>query len=183
MRKITTSDILTRKKKRLRALIGSGILVLIIFPLICILISLLIDNLLNLPKLINPPYNYIPSIMIFAIGLFWAIWSNVAIYKLGEGSPVPGNDTQTIKLVKNGPYKYTRNPMIFGYSLMWYGLGLFINSWFLTIVISTMILVLLLIVVKLWEEKNLEKRFGEDYLIYKKETSFVIPFFKHSIKH
>ena len=30
--------------------------------------------------------------------------------------------------------------------------------------------------VKLWEEKHLEQLFGEPYIQYKKEVSFVIPF-------
>jgi len=29
--------------------------------------------------------------------------------------------------------------------------------------------------VKLWEEKNLEKRFGESYRNYKSQISFLIP--------
>lgn len=180
MIKINATQNSARKKKRVKYIIGSGIFVVIILPIIGIFISLIIDKLLGLPKLINEPYNYILGIVILIIGFPWAIWSNAAIYKFGEGSPVPRNDTQTIKLVKEGPYKYTRNPMIFGYVLMWYGFGLLLNSWFLTIVFSTTILILLIIVVKVWEEKNLEKRFGEDYRVYKSQTSFIIPFFKRS---
>lgn len=176
MREISINS--ARKKKRIKYLIGSGIFVLAILPTIGIIISLILDNFLSLPRIINPPYNFIPGIIMLTIGLFWGVWSNVAIYMLGEGSPVPRNDTQTIKLVKAGPYKYTRNPMIFGYVLMWYGLGFLLNSWFLTLVFSTSVLVLLILAVKLWEEQNLEKRFGEDYLVYKKETSFIIPFIK-----
>ena len=91
-------------------MIGSGIFVLIILPIIGTFISLIIDDLLNFPNIIISPFNYIPSSIILIFGFIWALWSNVAIYKLGEGSPVPRKDTETIKLVRNGPYKYSRNP-------------------------------------------------------------------------
>ncbi len=78
-------------------------------------------------------------------------------------------------LVIRGPYKYTRNPMIFGYILMWVGLGFLFNSIFLLLGFTLIIIILLIILVKSWEEKNLEKRFGKLYIEYKSKVSFLIP--------
>lgn len=178
MKIITEKKKLSRKKKRILVLIGSGIYVIIIMPIIGILVSMAVDNLLNLPKIISPPYNLIIAPIFFIIGFFWAIWSNIEIYKRGSGSPVPFKDTHTLSVVASGPYKYTRNPMVFGYVLIWIGLGIIINSFFLTVGFSLIILILLILVVKLWEEVNLEKRFGNEYLEYKKNVSFIIPFLK-----
>ena len=175
---ITENKKLSRKKKRILVLIGSGIYVIIILPIIGIFFSLLMDNLLNLPKIIPPPYNLVVAPIIIIVGFFWAIWSNIEIYKRGSGSPVPFKDTHTLSVVVSGPYKYTRNPMVFGYVLIWIGLGILINSFFLTVGFSLIILILLILVVKLWEENNLEKRFGDEYLEYKKNVSFIIPFLK-----
>jgi len=147
-------------------------------PIIGILVSLALDNLLNLPKIIPTPYNLVVAPIILITGFFWAIWSNIEIYKRGNGSPVPFKDTHTLNVVRSGPYKYTRNPMIFGYVLILIGLGVFINSFFMTVGFSLIILILLVLAVKLWEEKNLEKRFGSQYLEYKKTVSFIIPFLK-----
>jgi len=163
------------KKKRMIALIGSGIFVVIILPLIGIIIALLIDDLLRLPRLLIFPVNLIVAIPIIAWGFFWSLWSNYELYKVGEGSPIPRKDIHTIKVVTSGPYKYCRNPMIFGYIFLWIGLGVLINSLFLTFGISSIVTLLLVIMVKLWEEKHLKNLFGEEYEKYREKVPFLIP--------
>lgn len=165
-------------KKRVGALIGSGFLVVIIFPLIGIIVSLLIDNLFNLPKLIPLPINLIIAFPLLVWGFFWSIWSNYELFKVGKGSPVPLKDVHTIMVVSSGPYKFSRNPMIFGYIFIWVGLGILTNSFFLTFGLSVIVTLFLIIMVKIWEEKHLEQLFGEPYIKYKKEVSFIIPFKK-----
>ncbi|MFB0561273.1 MAG: hypothetical protein ACETWM_08675, partial [Candidatus Lokiarchaeia archaeon] len=54
-------------------------------------------------------------------------------------------------------------------------LGLAFNSLFLTFGITSIVTILLVALVKIWEEKNLEKRFGQPYVEYKKKVSFIIP--------
>jgi len=170
------------KKKRIGVLIGSGLLVVIIFPIIGIVVSLLMDNFFNLPKLIPFPFNLIIAIPLLVWGFFWSIWSNYELFKVGKGTPIPIKEVHTIKVVSSGPYKFCRNPMIFGYIFLWVGLGLLINSFFLTFGVSSIITLFLVIMVKAWEEKHLEKLFGEPYIQYKKEVSFVIPFLKKNKK-
>ena len=164
------------KTKRILALIFSGIYVMIILPIIGIYVSLFVDSLLNFPWIIPFPIDLIIAIIVFIIGLFWAIWSNLTIFTKGEGSPIPLKETQTKLLVMEGPYKYTRNPMVFGYILFWLGLGFLFKSVFLLIGFTLIITIALIILVKLWEEKNLERRFGNSYVEYKKKVSFLIPF-------
>ncbi len=172
---MSENDKRKRKRKRKFALVWSGIMVIVLLPTIGVLISLFIDSIIGITSFITYPINLIGSFIILPIGLFWALWSNYSIYKIGEGSPVPTKDTETQKLVIVGPYKYTRNPMIFGYALFWYALGFFFNSLFLTLGFTTVIIVFLIAFVKLWEEKNLEERFGHEYIEYKRRVSFVIP--------
>ena len=171
------------KEKRIIALIGSGIFVLIILPLIGIIIALFIDNIFRLPQLVVFPINLIVAIPIVVCGFFWGMWSNYELYKVGEGSPIPRKDIHTIKVVTSGPYKYCRNPMIFGYIFLWIGLGLLFNSFFLTFGISIIVTLLLVLTVKLWEEKHLEKLFGEEYEKYKDNVPFMIPRKKKKIIH
>nr|MDO8079429.1 isoprenylcysteine carboxylmethyltransferase family protein [Candidatus Freyarchaeota archaeon] len=164
-----------RNRKRIAALIGGGILFVVILPIICIYVSQLIDSWFGFPKLIPMPFNFVIAAIFFAVGFFWAIWSNVNLFRKGEGTPVPTSETQTRKLVLNGAYKYTRNPMMFGYLLILIGLGFLFNSLFLTLGITSIYTVGLVAFIKLWEEKNLEKRFGKSYIEYKKKVSFMIP--------
>ena len=65
--------------------------------------------------------------------------------------------------------------MIFGYVLIWVGFGFFFNSYILILGFSLLVAILLIIFVKTWEEKDLEKRFGDSYRDYKKKVSFIFP--------
>lgn len=165
----------TRTKKRIAVLILSGLLVIVILPVIAVYASLQIDSWLNLPRPAPEPFNLIIAAVFLAVGFFWAGWSNVDLFRKGEGTPVPREGTQTRRLVTSGAYRYTRNPMVFGYMLTWIGLGFLFNSLFLTIGVTSIVTAGLIAFVKLWEEKNLEKRFGEPYIQYKKKVSFLIP--------
>ncbi|MFX1294120.1 MAG: methyltransferase family protein [Promethearchaeota archaeon] len=111
------------------------------------------------------------------LGFFWPIWANIDLFTKGKGSPIPTKSTQTIFLAVSGPYRYCRNPMIFGTFLIFAGLGIFVNSLSLLLIIAPIILILLCLYVKLREEQALEGRFGAPYLEYKNLTSFVIPWF------
>ncbi len=58
---------------------------------------------------------------------------------------------------------------------MWVGLGFSFNSIFLLLGFTLIVTIILIILVKVWEEKNLEKRFGTSYIEYKSKVSFLIP--------
>jgi len=166
-----------RKRNRMIALIVGGIVIIAVLPLLLTLLALSIDRWLNLPIILLYPLNLVISIPILIVGFFWGIWSNLYLFEKGQGSPIPTKSTETIFLVNSGPYKYCRNPMIFGYVLIFVGLGLLFNSWSLMVLISATVFGLLIIYVKLKEEADLEKRFGESYKKYKENTSIVIPWF------
>ncbi|MFW9828609.1 MAG: methyltransferase family protein [Candidatus Thorarchaeota archaeon] len=164
-----------RKIKRILALIISGVFVVIILPIIGVYVSLFLDSTFKFPQIVIFPINLIIAIIVMIIAFIWAIWSNFELYHSGKGSPVPLKGTQTMTIVSKGPYRYSRNPMVFGYILLWIGLGFLFNSIFLLIGFSLIITILLILIVKLWEEKDLESRFGNSYLEYKKKVSFLIP--------
>jgi len=73
-------------------------------------------------------------------------------------------------LVTGGIYKRLRNPMYFGIILV--HLGFPIASKSLITLISAVIWIPLILAWRFWEEKELEKRFGQKYLDYKKRTIF-----------
>jgi len=164
-----------RRFKRILALIISGVYVVIVLPAIGILISFYLDSLFGLSEIIPHQLNILVALIVLIIGFFFAIWSNFEIYRTGKGSPVPLKGTQTTELVTKGPYKYSRNPMVFGYILFWIGLGFLFNSIFLTLGFTGLITLFLTIIVKSWEEKNMTKRFGKSYLEYKSRVSLLIP--------
>jgi len=83
----------------------------------------------------------------------------------------------TQKLVIKRPYTYCRNPMALGTTAFYLGVATWTGS------ISALILALIypvgiLVYIKLVEEKELEQRFGLEYLEYKRRTRFLIPRFR-----
>jgi protein-S-isoprenylcysteine O-methyltransferase Ste14 len=106
------------------------------------------------------------------MGLVFALWSIQSQFKIGKGTPVPIMPTQ--KLVIMGPFLYSRNPMTFGTILLYLGVVVLIGSLSSLALVAIMSLALFLYI-KLIEEKELEARFGKDYLKYKKNTPFILP--------
>ena len=59
-------------------------------------------------------------------GIALVVWSVNIQYTLGKGTPAPKVATQ--KLVTQGPYAYTRNPMTLGALLIYLGIGIWMGS-------------------------------------------------------
>jgi len=80
----------------------------------------------------------------------------------------------TQKLLISGPFKQCRNPMTLGTILLYLGVSIIAGS-LSALVIVVLLMSLLMLYLKNIEEKELEIRFGEDYLKYKSKTPFIIP--------
>ena len=88
------------------------------------------------------------------------------------GTQVPVAPTQTV--VTSGPYAVSRNPMLTSAFIMVGGAGVLFNSWSFMLA-GLVIPTAYLMYIKLVEERELEARFGEEYLSYKKSTPFIMP--------
>jgi protein-S-isoprenylcysteine O-methyltransferase Ste14 len=100
-------------------------------------------------------------------------WKTVSLFtEVGEGTPAPFDPPR--KLVIEGPYIYLRNPMMVGVWMVLLGESLIFGSallgaWFLVFC------GLCLILIPVWEEPDLEKRFGEPYREYERKVPRWIP--------
>jgi len=140
--------------------------------LLLIYISIQLDRVLNFPGFISIPYNIFIGLLSVGFGFFIGLWT-IILFMKAKGTPVPLNPPQ--KLITTGPYALVRNPMLIGWFGILFGIGFFINSISLTFIFTPAFLVLNIIYLKKIEEKELEKRFGEEYLRYKKEIPMFIP--------
>jgi protein-S-isoprenylcysteine O-methyltransferase Ste14 len=100
------------------------------------------------------------------------IKTNMLFATIGKGTLAPW--TPTRKLVVRGVYRHVRNPMISGVFCILLGEALLFGSpnlftWFMIFVLIN------ITYIPLFEEPGLEKRFGQDYLIYKKNVPRWIP--------
>lgn len=164
------------------AFIGITLIFFLILPMVILLSIQGVDALLYLPVFPPTPYNYIVAIPVFAFGWFWVAWSNISLLKIGKGTSleVAGHGVNvTQKLVVIGPYAYIRNPMVFGYFVA-FGLGLsFLLHSLAGLIVCPLALMLYGAYLKIWEEKGLEARFGQDYIEYRKQVPMMFPILWH----
>ena len=109
---------------------------------------------------------------LMSFGLFLAIWTMTLFHKKGKGTAAPWNPPK--KLVVAGAYRHVRNPMLSSVFVMQIAIWLLLGAWQL-LAFFFVFLAVNMIYFPFVEEKELEKRFGEDYLRYKKNVPRYIP--------
>ena len=143
-----------------------GLIALLIF------VALQVDECLDFPELLPTSLNIIVSVPIIAIGLFLMIWSVLNFVRV-KGTPVPFNPPP--KLVTTGPYAHVRNPMLTGVFVLLFGLGVLLRSISLVSIFTPVFILFNVWELKAVEERELERRLGEDYVEYKKRVPMFIP--------
>ncbi len=106
------------------------------------------------------------GIMIFLIGTSFAIWAKITMGKIW-GMPSAHDHVRQNKLIKHGPFKYSRNPIYVGLIMALIGYGLALQSYFAFL---ALIPILYFHEAAKKEEILLEKFFKEEFLKYKKEV-------------
>jgi protein-S-isoprenylcysteine O-methyltransferase Ste14 len=90
-------------------------------------------------------------LFLYAVRTFWT-----------AATPVPGN-RPTTKIVRTGPYRWSRNPIYLAFSLLQLGVAFWVNSlWLLVTLIPAVALTSFVVIPR--EERYLETRFPSDYL-------------------
>jgi len=141
-------------------------------------ISIEADPLLGCGFIGGESARIILAIIIVIPGAVFAIWSNAALLFIGKGGPADGFGVaispRTKHLVIRGPYRFSRNPMVFGALSCYFSLGVFLDS--PTVIIVLLIFIPMTVVyLKNTEEKRLERDFGEEYREYRRRVSMVVP--------
>ena len=127
----------------------------------------------GMPSLSEMPLGRLcPAVLIAIAGLCISVWSIVYMKRVGKGNPFDamGHEVapRTKHLMTEGPYRYSRNPMLSGTYLYWIGIVLALWSWW-ALAVFVAVAALMLLQVRS-EEKRLEADFGQEYLDYKKRT-------------
>jgi protein-S-isoprenylcysteine O-methyltransferase Ste14 len=159
------------------AFVGTFVLFFLILPSTITVFYYVLERIFSLAY-IPAPFHLILFAIVFVIGWIWMIWSNYYIFRIGKGTSleVAGqvvNPTQ--RLVTTGPYAYCRNPMAFGFVTAFVmGIGfLFHSLW--PLIVTPLAFLALGAYERRWEEKGLERRFGEGYRRYHAATPMFIP--------
>ena len=150
-----------------------ALLFLVALPLAMWLVSAWADQRLGLLSWPSHPASLASGLLLAVLGLFLIGWSAWAQHKLGRGGPTPLAPTR--RLVTSGPYGLCRNPMTLGELLYLTGLALLLRSPSFMLLTWAILLPAIVAYLRLVEEKELEARFGEAYLAYKRDVSFLLP--------
>jgi len=137
--------------------------VFIIIPFACVKLN----ELLQLPSSIIS-MDILLGTVFLVIGGAVALWCVILFFIIGKGTPAPFHPPK--KFIVRGPYKYIRNPMMLGVWLMLIGEALILHSLILLFFTICLVIPVGVIFVIRYEEHDLEKRFGNEYLEYKKKT-------------
>ena len=158
--------------------IGGGFIFLILVPFGFYELSRL-DYLNDHTILINTtPLKYSVCLLIFILGMLFVGWSNIFLFIIGKGGPADGFgitiSPRSKNLVTTGPYRFTRNPMVFGALAVYLSLVIYMNSLFGLIAVILLFFAVR-VYLKLSEEKRLLRDFGNDYAEYRKKVPMIIP--------
>ena len=158
--------------QRFFATISAGVLFLFLIPVLLIRGLPTVDKMIGLPSFSFGIINVVVGGIMVLIGATYALWSIISQLTRAKGTPLPMMATQ--KLLIDGPFKHSRNPMGFGAICMYLWKAIIVGS-LSSIIVVLFFLFLLVFWIKKVEEKELAIRFGQDYKEYIRTSPFMIP--------
>jgi protein-S-isoprenylcysteine O-methyltransferase Ste14 len=142
----------------------------IVFPPALLLGTLMLGLVLGLlwpmrllPASSSATWAQIVGAVMVVFGAVLMIWGRTTMVRSGTNVN-PGEPT--LAIVTDGPFRFTRNPLYLGGTIVYLGLGVGINSAWLMVLFAPMILLLHWGIIRR-EEGYLEAKFGDIYLNYK----------------
>jgi protein-S-isoprenylcysteine O-methyltransferase Ste14 len=131
-----------------------------------------LDELVGLQPLPWRPLFLVVGILLAIPGFYFMGVTNKLLRALGSGTNA---FILTKRVVNDDVYKRTRNPMSLGFYLLALGAAFISGSSFATLAVAVLVIPAHLLFLKYFEEKELELRFGDPYLEYKKSVPFLMP--------
>ncbi|KKP69366.1 hypothetical protein A2X44_04405 [candidate division CPR3 bacterium GWF2_35_18] len=129
-------------------------------------------SLLTIVVTILTRYQFEGNLFITSLG-FFLMFVGFLLYIVGEIS-LKGHFNPFFEpkdLITTGIYSKTRHPIYIGLIFICFGFNLFLESNF-GLFLTLIVLLPLLFYTRIIEEYNLEKKFGDRYLKYRKTTFF-----------
>lgn len=122
--------------------------------------------------LIYGPLQLILGILLIIIGTCGFVWVSQAFVRFGKGTPAPFDPPK--QFVVKGLYRFVRNPMYIGALTAILGESILFSSW-QVLLYGVFLFLAFHILIIFYEEKSLEKRFGEPYTHYLRSVPRWIP--------
>jgi len=158
--------------QQIAGLIVGQVLFLVVYPVFVVLGAWWIDQYFRLPRLAHGLASPFVALALILPGLVLVEWTVGLQFVRGLGTPLPVVPTR--RLLTSGPYSYSRNPMATGTTMVYLGIAIAVGS-FSAVALACIYPTVITVYTKLIEEKELERRFGSEYLAYRERTPFLVP--------
>ncbi len=111
---------------------------------------------------------FVIGLLLLRVVLYTSAYTGRLLKRLGKEGKVPRFETN--KLVREDVYSCMRHPMHLGLLLLPESIGFMMGSPSFILIVGPSIMVLMIVMIKLFEEKEAERKFKEEYIRYKKEV-------------
>jgi protein-S-isoprenylcysteine O-methyltransferase Ste14 len=118
----------------------------------------------------SDPWRAAGGLVLFAVGLGFAIWARLHIGR-NWGTPMSRKDDP--ELVTGGPYRLVRHPIYSGVLVAGVGTAVALNwAWLIAVALAAVYFVYSATI----EEHNLTEQFPDTYPVYRHSTKMLVPF-------
>ncbi|MBN4061968.1 MAG: hypothetical protein COA57_15860 [Flavobacteriales bacterium] len=114
--------------------------------------------------LFHPAFWIVGSVLI-ALSIVLALWAKYSMIQKGTTT---NSYKESSAIVTSGPFQFSRNPMYLSITTLTTGLAFAFNDWILLILTGVAIYITNIVIRR--EEHYLTKKFGQEYLEYKKKV-------------
>lgn len=125
---------------------------------------------------VAPVWLIVVGLAMMLSGLALSLWSIIHMRHVGKGNPFDafGHEVapRTRHLMTDGPYRFSRNPMLLGVFVLLIGMIVILHTWQAVLIFALFVAIMLRQVAS--EEKRLAKDFGDEYAEYCKHTRRII---------
>ena len=125
---------------------------------------------------VAPVWLIVVGLAMMVLGLALSLWSIIHMRHVGKGNPFDafGHEVapRTQHLMTDGPYRFSRNPMLLGVFVLLIGMIVILHTWQAVLIFALFVAIMLRQVAS--EEKRLAKDFGDEYAEYCKHTRRII---------
>lgn len=126
-----------------------------------VIVALLVGSWLRLPSVLQ---NRPAGIVLIAAGFAVSAWARLTFQRSGA-EILPWSESHS-SLVVSGPFRFSRNPMYLGICVIGVGAALVAGTWAMWLV-PVLLFVLDNFVIVPFEERSMERAYGDTYRSYK----------------